>query len=48
MKNFPLKTTFGSIRPYVMDDAESLALYANNRKIWLNLRDGFPYRKGRL
>jgi ribosomal-protein-alanine N-acetyltransferase len=26
-----------------MSDAESLAKYANNRKIWQNLRDGFPH-----
>ncbi len=26
-----------------MDDVPSLALYANNRKIWLNLRDAFPH-----
>ena len=43
MKNFPIKTSFGSIRPYVMEDADHLALYANNRRIWLNLRDGFPF-----
>ena len=24
-------------------DAESLARYANNRKIWINLRDAFPH-----
>ena len=38
-----LLTSFGSIRPYQSSDAESLACYANNRKIWLNLRDGFPH-----
>ena len=26
-----------------MDDAESLARYANNRKIWLAVRDRFPH-----
>ena len=26
-----------------MDDAESLAKHANNRKIWLGLRDAFPH-----
>lgn len=26
-----------------MDDAPSVARYANNRKIWKNLRDLFPY-----
>jgi RimJ/RimL family protein N-acetyltransferase len=32
-----------TVRSYRPDDAESLALHANNRKIWLNLRDGFPH-----
>jgi ribosomal-protein-alanine N-acetyltransferase len=31
------------IRPLQFDDAPSLAYYANNRKIWRNLRDGFPH-----
>jgi RimJ/RimL family protein N-acetyltransferase len=31
------------VRSYLPSDAESLARYANNRKIWLNLRDGFPH-----
>jgi ribosomal-protein-alanine N-acetyltransferase len=26
-----------------MEDAPSIAKYANNRKIWINLRDAFPY-----
>jgi RimJ/RimL family protein N-acetyltransferase len=26
-----------------MSDVDSLAVYANNRKIWLNLRDAFPH-----
>lgn len=26
-----------------MEDAPSLAKYANNRKIWMNVRDAFPY-----
>ena len=30
------------IRSWWYTDAESLAKYANNRKIWLNLRDAFP------
>jgi RimJ/RimL family protein N-acetyltransferase len=32
-----------TVRTYRPDDAESLALHANNRKVWLNLRDGFPH-----
>ena len=31
------------IRPWRMEDAESLARYANNRKIWLAVRDRFPH-----
>ena len=26
-----------------MSDVESVATYANNRKVWLNLRDAFPH-----
>jgi RimJ/RimL family protein N-acetyltransferase len=32
-----------AIRPWRLDDAESLARHANNRKIWLGLRDIFPH-----
>jgi len=31
------------IRGWRMEDAPSIAKYANNRKIWMNLRDAFPY-----
>jgi hypothetical protein len=31
-----------TIRPWRLDDAESLAKHANNRKIWLGLRGLFP------
>ena len=31
------------VRSYREDDAEALAKHANNRKIWINLRDGFPF-----
>lgn len=31
------------IRPIVKEDAKRIALYANNREIWLNLRDYFPH-----
>ena len=35
------------VRSWSRKDADSIARYANNRKIWLNLRDRFPhpYRK---
>ena len=32
-----------TIRPWRMDDAASLARHANNRKVWLSLRDKFPH-----
>jgi [ribosomal protein S5]-alanine N-acetyltransferase len=31
------------LRPWRRSDISSLMCYANNRKIWLNLRDIFPY-----
>ena len=31
------------IRPWRLDDAESLVRHANNRKIWLAVRDLFPH-----
>jgi [ribosomal protein S5]-alanine N-acetyltransferase len=31
------------LRDWSFNDAPSLAKYANNRKIWQNMRDGFPY-----
>lgn len=31
------------LRNWLPNDARSLAKYANNKKIWLNLRDEFPY-----
>ena len=31
------------IRSYHAEDAPSLAKHANNRKVWLNLRDRFPH-----
>jgi ribosomal-protein-alanine N-acetyltransferase len=31
-----------TIRPWRMDDAESLAKHANSRKVWLGVRDLFP------
>jgi [ribosomal protein S5]-alanine N-acetyltransferase len=38
-----LKLERCTIRPWRLDDAESLARYANNRKIWLAVRDRFPH-----
>jgi ribosomal-protein-alanine N-acetyltransferase len=39
--HLPLKTC--TIRSLSADDASSIALHANNRNIWRNLRDVFPY-----
>ena len=30
------------LRSWSMDDVQSISRYANNRKIWLNLRNVFP------
>lgn len=38
-----LKLKNCTVRSYRSDDAESLAMNANNRAIWRNLRDGFPH-----
>ena len=43
MNGISIPTSFGSIRPWTVDDKQSLVRYANNRKIWLNLRDAFPH-----
>ena len=32
-----------TIRPWRLDDADSLARHANNRKVWIALRDIFPH-----
>ena len=32
-----------TIRPWRMNDAESLVRHANNRKVWRALRDAFPH-----
>ena len=39
----PISTSYGEIRPWRGQDTEALVKYANNRNIWLNLRDGFPH-----
>jgi len=32
-----------TVRSYEYSDVDTLPTYANNRKIWLNLRDAFPH-----
>lgn len=34
------------IRPWRADDAAALARHANDREVWLNLRDAFPHPYG--
>jgi [ribosomal protein S5]-alanine N-acetyltransferase len=38
-----IHTSFGVIRSWNARDRAALAKYANNRKVWLNLRDAFPH-----
>jgi ribosomal-protein-alanine N-acetyltransferase len=45
-KTMELKLTRCTIRDWRMNDAESLAKHANNRKVWLTLRDRFPHPYG--
>jgi RimJ/RimL family protein N-acetyltransferase len=35
--------TGAEVRTWLASDAESLAVHADNRKIWRNLRDAFPH-----
>ena len=39
--HYNLKTC--TLRPFRSEDAESIAHYANNRNVWINLRDAFPH-----
>ena len=39
----PIATSYGEIRPWSGHDIDALVKYANNRKVWLNLRDAFPH-----
>jgi RimJ/RimL family protein N-acetyltransferase len=43
LKIFMLTLTRSTIRPLCQSDAASLANYANNRKVWRNLRDLMPH-----
>ena len=42
-KQMPLVLDRGTIRPWEMEDAAMLPKHANNRKVWLGLRDRFPH-----
>ncbi|MDX1386736.1 MAG: GNAT family N-acetyltransferase [bacterium] len=39
----PIPTARLSLRPWKIEDWESLLQYANNRKVWLGLREIFPH-----
>ena len=39
----PLKTSEYWLRTWTSKDAETFMKYVNNRAIWLNMRDEFPY-----
>ncbi|MEZ5291627.1 MAG: GNAT family protein [Vicinamibacterales bacterium] len=36
----------GTVRPFHPDDAPSLARHADDRRVWINLRDRFPHPYG--
>jgi len=38
-----LRLTTCDVRSWQTSDVESIVVHANNKKIWLNLRDAFPY-----
>jgi RimJ/RimL family protein N-acetyltransferase len=38
-----IQLTSAQVRSWQLSDAESLAVHANNRNIWRNLRDAFPH-----
>lgn len=43
MTTIELSVAGCSLRPWRMSDVDALTRYANNRAIWLNLRDRFPH-----
>ncbi len=38
-----IPTSFGAIRQWRNHDADALVKYANNRNVWINMRDAFPH-----
>ena len=38
-----IPASFGGMRPWREADRAALVKYANNRKVWLNMRDAFPH-----
>jgi len=43
---FHIPLSLGEVRSWRESDVTSLARHANNRKVWLNLRDAFPHPYG--
>lgn len=43
MKVMKIKLGDCSVRSWKKEDADSVARHANNKKIWINLRDAFPH-----
>ena len=43
MSPMEMRLTRCAVRSWRPDDSASLVKYADNRKIWLNLRDRFPH-----
>lgn len=43
MSDIPIPTSYGEIRRWGRHDMDALVKYANNRKVWLNLRDAFTH-----
>jgi len=39
-----IATSFGAIRPWNGHDSTALVKFANNRNVWLNMRDAFRIR----
>ena len=42
-KNIEIELSSAVLRPWKKGDEKSLVTHANNRKVSINLRDGFPY-----
>ena len=43
MEEKTITTSYGMIRPWKDRDVSALVKYANNRNVWINMRDGFPF-----
>ena|SRR2546422_1751396 len=43
MEEKTISTSYGMIRSWNERDVDTLVKYANNRNVWINMRDGFPH-----